>query len=223
MKLYIFVISIFLNLSNSILTNAQSYTEIEMINSIALGKLVSSSEENFDAKYSYSFGVMWLENYKSKIYFNTGIVLRGQGAKTQLPPIDGTDEYEIIVKSLSLEIPFGFGYYIISKSKLKIGIDIGLKNGFLLNQKSFSKRGRATGSKINFYEKYLTHFNMNLNFRSKLSKSICLSLRPYWSRQLNTNKINFKQINFGLELGLSYKMKKNPTANKVQNVDSRHF
>jgi len=199
MKIKQILIIIFLQI-NLCQIFSQNLTELELIYSPVLAKLSSHTAEN---SLFHSVGFEFKQIHNSKFYIDGGLYFRRLGNRFELPrSIISTGPYKVTYVTSSIDIPVNIGYYFLEQKKIRMGIEVGLNNGFLLKQ-----RGKSLGetNEIGIYRKYFLGVISSIELGYKINSKFIINVRPNWLQQINRNNGPFKQKAIGIAIGVVYR------------------
>lgn len=179
---------------------AQSSFEIGSVYSLTAEKL--NSVENTSRQLYHSFGINVKKTFKSNVFVQTGLYFKNFGSNV--------GEEDIIIDDLpseiggqSIDIPISVGYYFLNNDKIRLGMSLGVNNGFLQNQ--YQDFYNARIETVPYYNDFLLYLNSSVEIGIQLTNHIILDIKPIFQRQINSNYgRNYKQNGIGCQFGISY-------------------
>lgn len=180
--------------------SAQSSFEIRGIYSLSSEKLVDV--ENTSRLPYHSIGINSKKIFNSNLFIQGGVHLRNFGTKVGE---DGViiDDLPSEMGGQSLDIPINVGYYFCIQSKLRLGMSLGVSNGFLRDD--YQDHYGYIIEAIPVYNDYLLYFNTSVELGFRLTDNIILDIKPIFQRQINSNYgRSYKQNGIGCQFGINY-------------------
>lgn len=184
---------------------AQNSFEIQGIYSLTAEKLTHNEQPQiYNNQLFHSYGINGKIVYKANVFVQGGFHLRNFGTNSTIQaPIAIVDDIPTEISGQSIDIPINIGYYFINNGKLRLGISLGVNNGFLLNQ-NYDYYGVIIET-IPIYNDYLLSLNSTVEIGLKLTDNIILDIKPIFQRQINSNNfVDYKQRGIGCQFGVSY-------------------
>lgn len=182
---------------------AQNSFEIEALYSLTSEKLVTSFPiDNMNSQWFHSFGINGKKIFKSNLFLQSGVLFRNFGTGIYDPLVVVIDDAPTEIIAKSIDIPISIGYYFLNRDKVRLGISLGINNGFLLNQ--YQNYHNVILEDIRMYNDYILQFNTSVEIGIRLTDHVILNIKSIFQRQINSNNIDYKQRVIGCQLGVSY-------------------
>lgn len=175
---------------------AQHSTELGIYYSLSSESLVTKNKIlKLESQLFHSIGIQAKHNFNARLFISGGFNLKPFGVR--LP-----DEQW---KARGLEIPVGLGYYFFHKKNIQLGASVGLSSLFLVEQ---TREAKGLIAKLDMYKNFFFSYKSALHIRLKMKNGAILNILPFWQKQWNPSFLNYRQRGIGLELGISYELKK---------------
>ena len=191
---------------------SQNSMELGVLYSTQLSKIVSTEklDRGYIGKIYHSFGLDLELKSKSRLYFTSGLYYRNKGSAfdveittTNFP--EGIGEFERHNWTLkSLDIQLTIGYTFVNKNKFIVGCELGIINSFLMKQEWQLK---SEVVELEIFNDYFVGPTVRLNSGIKVNEKTLVRLIPNFSYRFNDNLVNYNLIGYGIDVGLSYKIK----------------
>ncbi len=186
---------------------AQHSFEISGVYSLTSETLTSNTDKNLGRQLFHSYGINGKKIFRSNVFIQSGMFLRNFGTSVLVhAPIAIVDDTPTEIGGRSIDIPINVGYYFLNYNKIRLGISLGLNNGFLLDQ--YHDYYGVIIETVPLYNDFIFQFNTSVEIGLKLTDNIILDIRPIFQRQLNSNLSDYKQSGMGCQFGISYAFSK---------------
>ena len=183
---------------------AQNSFEIGGVYSLTAEKLLTNSDaisNHMHNQFNHSFGINGKKVFKSNVFVQGGLHLKEFGTKVNLESII-IDDLANEMGGKSIDIPINVGYYLFKNNKIRLGMSLGVNNGFLLSQ--YQNYYGVIREDIPVYKDYMFQLNSSIEIGIRLTDNIILDVRPVFQRQINSNYGSYKQRGIGCQFGISY-------------------
>lgn len=176
----------------------------------------------YEKTLGYSAGLTIQYNNNEKIFIKSGVGYTKKGYEVTykfdfitIDPIvnDPVFPKNSTVSFYYMNVPLTLGYYIKNSGKIRISIDGGLNNEFLLTNTETTVFGgnatRNTELLSQNFPSYLSSIQFNAGLEYNLWKKFVFSLHPYFKYNFNVIKNESIELNssmYGITLEINYKL-----------------
>ena len=187
---------------------AQNSFELSGVYSLTSERLTSDlAIDNMDSQLFHSFGINGRKIFNSNMFVQGGLHFKNFGTEVVDILVVIIDDMPSEIRGSSLEIPINVGYYVLNRDKIRLGMSLGINNGFLVNQ--YQNYYGFIREDIPTYSNFLFHLNSSVEIGVRLTDNIIFDIKPTFQRQINSNIMRYhKQSGIGCQLGISYDFKR---------------
>jgi len=185
-------------------------------------KPTTGFNHEFEKTLGYNAGLTIQYNNNEKVFLKSGLGYAKKGYevtyKFNFITIDPIINDPVFPKTTAvsfyyMNVPLMLGYYIKNNGKIRISIDGGINNEFLLTNTESTVFGGNTTRNTELlsqnFPSYLSSIQFNLGLEYNLGKKFVFSLHPYFKYNLNTIKNESIELNnsmYGIALEINYKL-----------------